>query len=282
MAPNIYSNEELIHQPANVKAYPINKTVSQKPICKEEQVDNEQETISSKKEGVFTPTNFNHMSREQLIARLLVLENDKSSSNSSLKVQQPPIATRCLWKDCNKNFDTLKRLISHITELHVGSGKPSYRCEWEGCPRREYPFTKRHKMQNHLRTHTGERPFICKKPDCKKRFSRLDSLTTHLKTHSNIRPFVCIESGCGKAYYHSRSLKKHEKIHQMTITASSPTKKIMLDPPAMSLPSTSNRMSQHRQPFIPYSGFMYGEKMSLVVDNSNYNPFVLNTGLTNQ
>lgn len=39
----------------------------------------------------------------------------------------------------------------------------SYSCDWEGCPRAQKPFTKRHKMYNHLRTHTGERPYVCPK-----------------------------------------------------------------------------------------------------------------------
>jgi uncharacterized Zn-finger protein len=107
--------------------------------------------------------------------------------------------------------------------------------------------------------------------DCKKKFSRLDSLTTHLKTHSNVRPYVCLSAGCGKAYYHSRSLKKHEKIHELT-TPSSPERR-NLDS-AMAVPSTSNMIPQHQQQhFIPYNQFMYGEKMSLV-DTSSYNAFV--------
>lgn len=40
----------------------------------------------------------------------------------------------------------------------------TYRCEWQKCARSNKPFTKRHKMYNHLRTHTGERPFACPKP----------------------------------------------------------------------------------------------------------------------
>ncbi|KAK9728913.1 hypothetical protein K7432_000735 [Basidiobolus ranarum] len=122
----------------------------------------------------------------------------------------------CLWSDCSKSFPALDVLISHIGQEHIGSGKASYKCEWQGCPRNQKPFTKRHKMYNHLRTHTGERPFQCPVADCGKRFSRPDSLATHVKTHSNVRPYICPVPGCGKAYYHSRSLRKHIKSHEMT------------------------------------------------------------------
>ncbi|ORX89679.1 hypothetical protein K493DRAFT_197204, partial [Basidiobolus meristosporus CBS 931.73] len=117
---------------------------------------------------------------------------------------------------CNKVYSVLETLISHIGQEHIGSGKASYKCEWQGCPRNQKPFTKRHKMYNHMRTHTGERPFQCPVPDCGKKFSRPDSLATHVKTHSNIRPYICPVPGCGKAYYHSRSLRKHVKGHEMT------------------------------------------------------------------
>ncbi|KAI7884939.1 hypothetical protein K492DRAFT_124443, partial [Lichtheimia hyalospora FSU 10163] len=150
-----------------------------------------------------SPKEFEGMSREQLIARLMVLEQEK--------LQSKPM--QCLWKDCGQMLENMQKLISHISDNHVGSGKPTYRCEWEGCARNQKPFTKRHKMYNHLRTHTGERPFVCR---CGKRFSRPDSLTTHVKTHSNVRPFICPVKGCQKAYYHSRSLKKHEKTHENT------------------------------------------------------------------
>ncbi|ORY03539.1 hypothetical protein K493DRAFT_206889, partial [Basidiobolus meristosporus CBS 931.73] len=148
-------------------------------------------------------SSLDNLTREELIKRL----RNKSEKSQSFD---------CLWGDCSRSFPALDVLISHIGQEHIGSGKASYKCEWQGCPRNQKPFTKRHKMYNHLRTHTGERPFQCPVADCGKRFSRPDSLATHVKTHSNVRPYICPVPGCGKAYYHSRSLRKHIKSHEMT------------------------------------------------------------------
>ncbi|KAJ3154145.1 hypothetical protein HDU86_004687 [Geranomyces michiganensis] len=123
------------------------------------------------------------------------------------------VERRCQWVGCDALFKSSDELVAHVSDLHIGAGKPSYTCQWNGCTREQRPFTKRHKIANHLRIHTGERPFECPVADCGKKFSRQDGLNTHIKTHSNIKPYVCTLFNCGKAYYHARSLRKHEKTH---------------------------------------------------------------------
>lgn len=70
----------------------------------------------------------------------------------------------CKWDMCTLEFCALNDLISHVKLDHIGGGKGSYFCCWKDCVRKQKPFTKKHKMHNHLRTHTGERPFACEEP----------------------------------------------------------------------------------------------------------------------
>lgn len=35
-----------------------------------------------------------------------------------------------------------------------------------------------------MRVHTGEKPYICSYPNCRKRFTQSSNLAAHLKTHS--------------------------------------------------------------------------------------------------
>ena len=50
----------------------------------------------------------------------------------------------------------------------------------EGCPRR---FARLENLKIHNRSHTGERPFVCKHSPCNKAFSNSSDRAKHEQTH---------------------------------------------------------------------------------------------------
>ncbi|KAL1431048.1 hypothetical protein MTO96_014453 [Rhipicephalus appendiculatus] len=89
----------------------------------------------------------------------------------------------------------------------------NHACFWQDCVRNGRPFKAKYKLVNHIRVHTGEKPFPCPFPGCGKVFARSENLKIHKRTHTGEKPFKCEFEGCDRRFANSSDRKKHSHVH---------------------------------------------------------------------
>ncbi|XP_077432711.1 zinc finger protein 407 [Vanacampus margaritifer] len=106
-------------------------------------------------------------------------------------------------KLCDRSFSEKWALNNHL-KLH--SGEKPYKCSWPSC---HYAFLNVSAMKDHYRTHTGEKTFLCDL--CGFAGGTRHALTKHRRQHTGERPFKC--KLCNFASTTQSHLSRHNRVH---------------------------------------------------------------------
>ncbi len=90
-----------------------------------------------------------------------------------------------------------------------------YRCDYGDCSKK---YRTRFSLKRHYLSHLGIKQHQC--PHCSKRFRLVQYLNEHIYTHTGERPFVCAYPGCSKRFRQAGKLSIHKKQHAPINTAS--------------------------------------------------------------
>ncbi|KAK4310602.1 hypothetical protein Pmani_017857 [Petrolisthes manimaculis] len=79
------------------------------------------------------------------------------------------------------------------------------------CPFCAYTTNKTTNLNNHVRVHTGEKPFVC--PHCPYRATQETTLKFHIRTHTGEKPYAC--TYCSYRSIKVSTLRRHMQTHQL-------------------------------------------------------------------
>lgn len=141
--------------------------------------------------------NNDELTPEHFYQLIIVDEEDhqdhvsKFQNKHQAEVPEEPGSTRSrkgLSESRNKTYNGF-----HLSQCYYKAKRPKDEAKKLYCPFMSClkEFSETGNLKTHMRTHTGERPFVCDFEDCGKGFITKGHLTTHKLIHSGEKPFVC-------------------------------------------------------------------------------------------